>query len=450
MQNARVTSEHRQLALAAGLIALACLAAFAPAFRAGVTNWDDPTVLAATAHPEWAFSSFVMGNYHPLTTLSLSVGRTPVVLHGVNVALHIVTSILVLIFVWQLGGSVAGSAAGALLWAVHPLRAESVVWISQRKDVLSAVFFVAALIAYVAHVRGRRGALAWSFVLFLIALLSKVTVVSLPIVLLLIDWLLGRRAWREKIPFFAASAVFTAIAIAGQHSAVLDRLPTEAFTIPERLVLACRAIVLALERIVIPANLSAFYPYPAGLGAREWSAVAIVIALVGIAVATLRWTRAAVFALAFFLVTIAVALPLFATGWTLAADRFTYLPSIAVAWLIALAVRRIPSLIWPAALLAIAFIVLTNVRSRIWHDSVSLWTSVIDYTEESRLPFNNRGAALAEMGRFAEARRDFDRALAIDPCYGGALRNRALLSLREGNVAAAKGDLARLARCGSR
>ena len=440
-------SEKRQLAIAAGVIALACVAAFAPAFRAGVTNWDDPTYLAAAAHPEQAFDTFVMGNYHPLTMLSLAVGRGPAALHAGNLALHVIASILVLIFLWQLSGSVTGAAAGALLWAVHPLRVESVAWIAERKGVLCGVFFVAALVAYVAHVRGRRGALAAAFLLFVLALLSKVTAIAFPLVIVAIDWRMQRRAWRDKILFFATSAVFAAVAIAGQRTATLVDVPALKFTFGERILLACRALVLYVQRIVVPVNLSAFYPYPHRVGAAEWTAAGIVIALGIVTLATLRWSRAGVFALVFFLVTIGAALPFVATGWTLVADRFTYLPSIAFAYLAALAVRRIPQLAIAAAILAIVFAAASNVRTRVWHDSISLWTSVIEYTDQSRLAFNSRAVALAEIGRTADARRDFDRALAVDPCYGQALRNRAILSAREGNLRAADADLARWMAC---
>jgi Tfp pilus assembly protein PilF len=110
-------------------------------------------------------------------------------------------------------------------------------------------------------------------------------------------------------------------------------------------------------------------------------------------------------------------------------------------------VRRIPPIAIAAALVAIIFAVASNARTRVWHDSISLWTSVIDYTGQSRLAFNSRAVALAEIGRIAEARRDFDRALAVDPCYGQALRNRAILSVREGNLAAADADLGRWMEC---
>lgn len=440
-------SEKRQLVLAAGLIAIACAAAFAPAFQAGITNWDDPTYLAAAAHPERAFDTFVMGNYHPLTILSLAIGRNPAALHAVNVALHVIASILVLVFLWQLTENVLGAAAGALLWAVHPLRVESVAWIAERKGLLCGVFFVAALVAYMVHVRGRRGALAAAFALFVVALLSKVTAIAFPFVIVAIDWLMARRGWREKIAFFATDALFAAIAIAGQRSAVLSDVPALHFALWQRLLLACRALVLYLQRIVVPVNLSAFYPWPHAIGTAEWMAAAMVIALIVVTLATLRWSRAGVFALVFFLVTIGAALPLVATGWTLVADRFTYLPSIAFAYLVALAVHRIPRIAIVAALLAIIFVIASNARTRVWHDSISLWTSVIDYTDQSRLAFNSRAVALAEIGRTADARRDFGRALAVDPCYGQALRNRAILSVREGNLAAADADLAHLVAC---
>jgi hypothetical protein len=136
----------------AALLAATCLLVFAPAYTAGVTNWDDDIYLDSpvSQHISSAiFTTYVMGSYHPLTVLSFGIsGRNPIVLHVVNVVLHAIAAILVFVLLEQLVGSAFPAFAGALIWAIHPMKVESVVWIAGRKDVLCGVFYVAALIAY--------------------------------------------------------------------------------------------------------------------------------------------------------------------------------------------------------------------------------------------------------------------------------------------------------------
>ena len=430
------------------LLAGVCLIVFAPAYKAGITNWDDEYYLRApqsnriTSH---TFTDFVFGSFHPLTIFSFAVeqqfvGRSPSLLHSTNVLLHAGTAILVFLLLQELTAMPFGAFAGALLWAVHPLRVESVVWIAGRKDVLSGIFFVAALLAYV------RRRLPFAFAFFVLALLAKGTAVTFPVALLTIDYLQRRKAIVEKIPFFALSLVFGIVAYIGQRSpGAAPRLPGFAFTPLEKIALSCQTLLFYLGKVFLPIGLSSFYPYPAKLSVADWLAPLFLLIVVILVALTTRVTRAIAFAFAFFVVTIGIILPLVSLGFNVAADRFTYIPSIGIAYAVTLIAKQ---KWWPAIAIVAAILgALAFNRSRVWNDSISLWTDVIDNDPGISRAWNSRGVAYVENGEFAAAVRDFDRSIALEPCYEQALVNRYIMAEKFGDNAGAAAARDKLTRC---
>jgi hypothetical protein len=447
---------RRPLFIASIVLIAAIVVSFAPLFRAGITNWDDEVYLRSASAPlSTLLTAPVMGNYHPLTMLSLALdarlfGTRAAELHAMNILLHALASLCVLLLLFELTGSPFGALAGALFFAIHPLRVESVGWIAERKDVLCELFFAAALLAYVRHVR--RGArFGWVFALFVLALLAKATAVVFPVAALLIDFLERRRPrLAQTAALFATGAAFGAGAILAQRGpGALGALPGFAFSPLERALLACRALAMYAAREIVPVNLSAFYAYPKSAGAVDVACAAAVVALAAaVAAAAFRW-RPLFFGMAFFLLTIAPTLPVLSIGRTMAADRYTLLPSIGLAYLAAVGVGRLRRNVAVAVVVAGAIVLsaITWRRCAVWRDSVSLWTSVIDYDDGIPLAYNSRAVALIASGNGNGARIDLDRALALDRCYGAALRNRALLAGRAGDLAAADSDLQRAIRC---
>ncbi len=437
------------------LLVAVCLLAFAPAYNAEITNWDDEAYLSnpvAKRLSPAVFTTFVMGNYHPLTMLSFAVElRNARILHTTNVIIHAATAVLVLIFLQQLTGSLLAAFVGALLWTIHPLRVESVVWIAERKDVLFGFFYVAALIAYVAHVRGRRYALLAAFAFFVLSLLSKAMAVSLPLAMLAIDFLERRRFDRksllEKLPFFALSVIFAVIGYAAQRGpGALSELPGFAYSPLEKLALSCQALLFYLGKLFMPIRLSAFYTYP---NIADWRSLLfiIIIIIIGLVAATVRATRTIAFAFIFVLVTIAVVLPLVSIGRTFAADRYMYIPSIGFAYAIAALVKYERKVLAILLLIAAVLGIATFNRSRVWHDSVTLWSDVIESDPANALAHNSRAVALAQRAEIAAAVRDLNTALALDPCYVTAIRNRVIIAARIGDRQSAARDLDRLHRC---
>jgi len=374
----------------------------------------------------------ITGHYHPLTMLSLGVdvrlfGFNPTAFHAMNVALHAATALLILLLLFQLTGSVPAALAGALFFAIHPLRVESVAWISERKDVLMVVFFVAALVTYLAHLR-RGVSIGWTYLLFILAILSKATAITLPAGLILLDIAeRGRPRLLDKIPFFILSVAGAIEAIVAIHSKgnVLSEFH---FTFGQRMLLVGRALVLYFSREIVPVNLNAYYRYHPAIERADWLSFFAMLFLGAAVLTSVRRFPRLVAGLAFFVLTLAPMLPLMATGNTLGADRYTYIPSIGLAYVVAVGVAML-SMRGAIASIAIGGAILgalTWSRCEVWHDGETLWRSVIDSDPGVAVAWNNLGHALVSDGKHAEAFYYFTRAIELDPCYATALRNHAL------------------------
>lgn len=265
------TGPGRGFRLAAvALLLLAVAAAFQPCLDNGFTTWDDDVYLTrnpAVSGPlvaglRDALTSFRLGSYHPLTLLSFLVeyrlfGPHPLGYHALSLLLHAATVLLVFLLLLRLCGDALGSLAGTLLYGVHPLRVESVAWISDRKDLLSTLCFLLALAAYLAWRRDRRHRwYALSLAATLGALLAKGSALSLPVVLLLLDWLEGRKlslaSLREKLPHAALALCFGALALRARHD-FQGVLEEGALSLPRTLALGVHRLTWHfLRRHVLP------------------------------------------------------------------------------------------------------------------------------------------------------------------------------------------------------
>src|SRR6266571_3392951 len=254
---------------------------FSPSLDNGFTNWDDPGYVLenysirdlSQKNVANVFTSYLQGNYHPLTVLSYAVEYKffqldPKIYHITNLLLHVLNTTFVFWLIRLLTGRLETAAITAVLFGIHPLHVESVAWISERKDVLFSLFYLGSLISYVlslTKVQDRVRYLIMSLVLFILSLLSKGVAVTLPLVLLLIDYYFKRtftkKIFIEKIPFFLLSIGFGVIAILAQKSeGAIQTMTTYPFY--DRLLIASYGIVTYLFKIFVPQQLSAFYPYP--------------------------------------------------------------------------------------------------------------------------------------------------------------------------------------------
>ena len=503
-------------ALLAMLIAETVFMAFFPALRAGFVSWDDDTYLLANpwyrglgpARLSWMFTT-LSGHYMPLTWLSLGLdyvlwGMRPAGYHAVSVLLHALAAVVAYfvarrVLTAALGPEpraalTAGAAAAALVFAVHPLRVESVAWISERRDVLCGLFFLLAVLAYLRAVeRQARNPRRWywaSVVLSALALLSKAMAVTLPVVFLLLDVYplrrLGpgqwrrRQVWLEKLPFVALSAAAATLAVVAQRSlGALSDLG--ALGIGDRLGLTCYSLVFYACKTLLPIGLAPLYEAPYDYATlRPWFAgsAVVVVAVAGtLLLLRHRWPGVATAGAAFVVLLLPV-LGLVHFGLHVVADRNTYFAGLAPALLAGGALVRVlraPSAATVRAGAVAALVVilllggLTWRQSRIWHDSRALWThalevspssiahaklgallaeegrpeqAIVHFQDAVRLHPNNAyahnvwGLALGQMWRFDEAVVHFEAAVRIRPDYIDARRNLRVIRDRGTNPAA--------------
>jgi len=451
-------------AIGCGLVVLATLAVYAQVAKHGFIEYDDPDYVFRNARVmeglslqtvAWAFTTVEAANWHPLTWLVHVVnwelfGSWAGGHHLMSVALHALNSVLLLVFLWRTTGAAGPSAFVAALFALHPLHVQSVAWIAETKDVLSAFFFLLTLLAYARYVeRPGGGRYALVTVLLALGLMAKPMLVTLPFVLLLLDvWPLRRVAvpWKrlclEKVPLLilvAASCTVTVWAQA-QSGAVQ---PISNTPVSMRLAVALLAYVSYLGQMVWPAGLAVFYPRPVAIPVWQWAGAGLLLAV--LTASAVRGARRHAYMLVGWLWYLGMLVPvigLVQVGEQMTADRYTYLPLIGV-W-IALAwgaralaeQRRLHAALLPGiSVLAVSVCAVATWRQAgLWKDSSTLFQHALQVTTDNYVAHNNVGLVLRMQKRFPEAKTHFLEALRIRPGFPDAHCNLGLVLAAEGDL----------------
>src|SRR5438445_701869 len=467
------------------LIALVTLAAFLPTLQNQFVNWDDHENLLDNPHYRWLGRAHLrwmwtthMGHWIPLTWMTLGLdyllwGMNPVGYHLTSLLLH-VTNAVVFFFVvrWLLtralpspsehGYAVVVAAAGAAPgFAIHPLRVESVAWVTERRDVLSGLFYLSAILVYLrACERGARGR-GWywlSVAVFVCALLSKSMVVNLPVVLLILDvyplrrlggfvgWWSepARRIYVEKIPFVLLAAAASAIAVMAQLSKSA-MIPMAHLSVLGRLAVSAYGLSFYLWKMVVPLNLSPLYMRPPTVDPEAPPFIlsyGLVLAITAIVLALRRRMPGLPAAWAAYVVVLLPVLGIFQSGSQIAADRYTYLAGLGWAILAGaglLACRHATRFLirGSAVGVLVGLGVLTWNQVHVWHDAEKLWTHALAIDPKSSVAHSNLGSALIAQGKPAEASEHFREALRINPTSADAHNNWGTLLARQGKLAAA-------------
>src|SRR5579884_2357793 len=400
-------------------------------------NYDDPVYVTANpivrngltlAGVRWAFTSAHDANWIPLTWLSHTLdcqlfGVHSVAQHLTNVFLHATNTLLLFFLLKRMTGARWPSAFVAALFALHPLHVESVAWIAERKDVLCTFFFFLTIYAYLRCVE-RPTAARYTLVaaLFICTLMSKPMGVTLPIVLILLDFWPLRRAQAllgivlEKLPLFALSVVIGVVAFLAQHHAgavaVLEHVP-----LGLRIENAIVSYIAYIGVFIWPANLAVFYPYPASIPAWQW-----ICAVIGLATCTVfvlkevsRWPFLAVGWL-WFLMTLLPVIGLIQVGSQSRADRYTYIPLVGIGIMLAWSLQRLGrsgAIIATAACVAWAATAWHNVQY--WHDTLALFEHAAQSTTNNYVAYTNIADQLRATGHVEEAIPWFERAYHVRP-----------------------------------
>jgi protein O-mannosyl-transferase len=480
------------------VVVLLTASAFYPVLHNQFVNWDDYKNIVENpfyrglswTNIRWMFTVFYMGHYHPLTWFTLAAdyliwGLNPFGYHLTNLVFHCANAVVLYGIARRLflaadrslnvyEHSLVSLAAGftALLFSIHPLRVESVAWATERRDVLSGLFFLLTILSYLKAVKigvadpGHRRWMTASLGLYFFSLLSKASGMTLPVLLLVLDVYPLRRlgqtstgwfgpktrdVWREKIPFFGFAVGAGVIALIAQyHSGALR--PFEEHGMASRLMQAFYGMAFYLWKVALPFSLSPLYEMVPNSNPWNWRFLIgglLVLALSLVLFAARRRWPAMLACWVSYAVILAPTLGIAQSGPQLVADRYSYLSCMSWAllggggllhlWQFAAPDRFVSRLSMTvtvtglAAAVLFGFGVLTWKQTQIWHDSESLWRHALSIAPASSFGRNNLGNALVAQGRFEEAIDQFQRALRISP-------DDADVAYNLGNALAQKGN----------
>jgi tetratricopeptide (TPR) repeat protein len=456
---------RRSAALAGAALIVIVLLVFGQVRSFGFVDYDDGDYVFRNPHlsqgpllerVRWAFGAFHAANWHPVTWLSFIADATlfgldPGWLHTENLLLHAANAVLLCAVLVRLTGSVGASALAAALFAVHPLRAESVAWVTERKGLLMALYSLLTLQAYVSYARrpttGRLLAVAG---LLTLALMAKPQAVTLPLLLLVFDWWpLGRiggpasrtavgRAVREKVPLLVLSAAVTFLVVAAQRQGGA-LAPIAALSVETRLANAVVAPVRYLALSLWPSGLALAYPLAVQ---PVWRLGCAAVLLAAISLAVVRWRHARPWLAAGwlgFLVLLAPVTNLFQAGGQSLADRYTYLPHLPLLLLLVWS-GRIPAahpgmrrtVVVAALGTCLLFGVVAHRQAVLWRDEGDLFAHAVAVTSGNWKMHYDLANTLERRGDAAAAERHYRLALEARPDYPEALNNLGSLYGRRG------------------
>jgi Tfp pilus assembly protein PilF len=479
------SSPSNRRAVLSLLLVLLTLGVYNPAASNDFVSFDDPAYVTGNQHVragltwdtvKWAFRSTEQANWHPLTWLSHAVDYQLFHLkssghHYVSVLLHVLIVVLLFLFLEAATGTAWRSAVVAALFAVHPINVESVAWVSERKSVLCMLFFALTLLAYRWYAQNpsvkRYGLVA---LLFALGLISKPMAITLPFVLLLLDyWPLGRAcpagvtpdvqggragtptppqtSWTrlvvEKLPLFALSAASAVITMVAQKAG--GAMHNE-YSFWDRLLNAIVSYSCYVEKALWPSRLAAFYPHP-GHSLPAWQVTISVLFLVSITVAvlTLRRSRYLTVGWLWYLGTMVPVIGLVQVGEQGMADRYAYIPFvglfIAAVWGIAdwARTRRIPAIyLAVAASVAIGGLsAAAHAQIGYWKNSATIWSHALSATQGNFVAEDSLGAELMDRGKFQEAMAHFQAAATINPRDAFSQLDLGVCEGQQGNIKAA-------------
>lgn len=428
--------------------ALLSFAVYGGSLRNGFVQWDDssliyqnPAVVEMTpAAVKRAFTTYDPELYVPLTLLSYQVDHavgdgSPFPFHLQSLFWHTLNALLVCWLAYLvLRNKLAALLIGAV-FLVHPLHTEAVAWASGRKDVLSTFFFLGSVLSWL-YWRDRhdRRLYVLSLGLFALGLMAKVMIITLPLVLLLLCWLLNGRITRrdllESVPFFGVSVLFGVIALFGKTEV------NAASTLLEKILMAAKSTVFYLQKLALPLDLSVLYPYPDAITARSpdfFLPLLTLAVLVSLAAVSLRYTRLIAAGFAFYLITLAPTFINIAKGegdFYSASDRYAYIPSVGilliagfiVAEVLAQDVRvsrkraRVRGFAAGGTVVVLLLAVLASAQSLVWKDTVTLFEHAIAHAPASSyVAHNNLGNAYRSRQEFDKAIEQYRQSLRLKP-----------------------------------
>jgi protein O-mannosyl-transferase len=459
------------------LLVVAVFLVFGQTVWHGFVNYDDEDYFYGNPHVKagltwsgvtWAFQTGYAANWHPLTWLSLMLdaqlfGTGAAGPHLTNVLLHAASTVLLFLLLTRMTGAFWKSAFVAALFGLHPLHVESVAWVSERKDVLSGLFFMLTLLMYGRYAQGSQTSDKSAFtnrdywlaiLFFALGLMSKPMLVTVPFVLLLLDyWPLKRFAFSnfavqrkvfsslviEKLPFIVLSVASSVVTVMAQQEEVVA---IGKLSVLSRMSNIAASYVTYLGQMVYPVRLAVFYPYSMN-EILIWKITLTFVFLAGISAGVFILRGRSPYLLTGWLWYLGMLVPVIGfvqVGGQAHADRYTYLPLIGVLIMLTWAAVdlfnywRCPRQAFGVAAIVVivALMVCASIQTSYWRNSESLWTHTLACTSNNYVAHNDLGSVLAKQGRLAEAIEHYQIALEINPHYAEAHNGFGILLAEQG------------------
>lgn len=415
---------------------------FIPTFSNDFVTWDDDVNLLDNPFLrafDWPnikgiFTQSIIGNYNPLPTFTLAIekaifGLNPVVYHTSNLMLHLIGVVLAYRIALSLELSRTGAFMVALLFGMHPMRVESVAWVTERKDVLFGVFYFAALLSYIRSLQfpeRKKHFVVWTYIFFILSLFSKIQAVALPLSLLVLDYYWKRpirfKLIIEKIPYFILSL---GVGILGIYLLSVQKslISITHLGFLNRLLLGAYVYCTYVGKFIFPWIMSPLYSTPTVMGWAQYLSPLGVITVFAWAVYAYRQKQyKVVFGLAFFSVNVVFLLQILGAGAAFMADRFTYIPYFGLFVLLAVGydqlIQRYAAFKTGVHLLMLVyfgiFAYMTWTQTEVWKNGETLWTHALKYDQKNSISYNNRARYYTLQKIYAKALPDYKEAIRLD------------------------------------
>ena len=464
-------------------ILLLTVVAFSPSIHNGFSNWDDNKYILDNPYIRnlsWQniktiFTTEYFNLYIPVTTFSWAMqyfffGLNPKSFHAIDLLFHLLNTGLVFYFIKSISNRIGVATIVAVFFGIHPMHVESVAWIAERKDVLYAFFYLAALISYVKYIdyRFKKYSIYYStqfyfitLLFFVFSLLSKPTAISLPVLFFAIDYYFDRKLVSyktvfEKIPFFILSAIVGIAIIFSSDKAQLHAPHYSAF---DRVFLPTYSFAFYVIKAFLPFQLSAFYAYPVFkennsiLPTIYYFSPLIILLPTALIYNAGKYKRDIVFGLSFFTITIFMFLQVVLAGAAIVADRYTYIPYIGLFFIIGTIIEdklvdsnsRVSSwykiwLIGSLTVVILFFSAITFNRNKIWENGITVFSDMLENNSTLSFAYNSRGLAKDEFKDTNGAIVDFTNAILYDNKNASAYINRANARVKMNDINGAMAD----------
>lgn len=445
-------NKSKTLLLFSFLLILITYSSFAPALKSDFVNYDDPHYVyenplikeLTLKNTEKIFTTRTSDLYVPLVLLSYTVEHyffkiDPKGYHLTNIVLHLLNCLLVLFLTWLLTKNLFITMTVSGLFALHPLHVESVAWITERKDVLYALFYLLAILFYHLYKEStNKKYYILAIAVFILSCFSKAMAVTLPAILILYDYFyLQKRSWKmiiDKIPFFIISLIFIIVALKTMQ---LEGRGTEGlqYTVFDKIVAGCYGLFFYLQKAIVPSYLSVIYPYPVKNG----SSLPFIYLISPLILGVIFWlifffkksTAIIKACFLFFLISILPVLQIVPNTFTVASDRYFYLPSLGLFGIAAYLLNTLleqkkikSSFAWISiSIVLLIFSISTYNRCKVWTNSITLFTDVIKNYPTSDIAYGNLGLAYNNKGDFKTAVPLLQKAVALNPKNSEVLNN---------------------------